>query len=648
MRRAILRALPVAALLALAPATTAGAATFTPVDGDALQAALTTAASNGQADTIVLDAATTYTRSGGFSYSAPSGATLTLTGNGATVTATGSGYAVIVFDGGTVDVSALKVTATPGFDEGFVTRYSGTTAVLDDIAVSGATTGSGASDAISLGGTTVTATNLSATALASQGVQANATSATLTGVTVTGATGRQLQVDGGTAEIADVDLRDPATPSAAGIDVSAPTTVATVRRARVAGSNGAVAVYFSGKLTLTDSLLLIPPGGTRAMTAGDSNNPAVNTSDIDAERVTIVGTGASNQRAAAAGDGGSPEADQHTVTLSDSIVFAIPNPLACSAPAGAATNLITVTSTALPAGGTNPNTCTDNGPGITLGAGVTNLLPAFADAAGGDYRPLHTSPLLDLGPTIDPLVGADLGGGLRFVGGAVDLGAYEYQRSAPEVTVGATPASPVGGRPVALSATATDADPGETALLTYAWTFSDGGSASGASPLHVFPVIGPASATVTVTDPTGQATTKVVALNVVAPPAGSLDPPAAPGAPAAATDRTAPALTALRVAKTIRRGARLPAAVGRGGQVRFRLSEAATVVARFERINGKRAVRVPGSVTLKLAAGERAVRFTGRLSKTRALKPGVYRIVLTPTDAARNTGRAVRATFTLR
>ena len=384
------------------------------------------------------------------------------------------------------------------------------------------------------------------------------------------------------------------------------------------------------------------------LTVGDSNNNAVHKSSIDAQRVTIVGTGASNQRAAAAGDGGNGEADEHTITLTDSIVSAIPNPLSCSAPAGAATNSITVTRTSLPPGGSVNNTCTDNGPGITLGPGVTNLAPVFADAPAGDYRPLRTSPLLDLGPGADPLVGADLGGGLRFVNGAVDLGAYEYQRSAPEVTAGASPASPVAGQPVTLTATATDADPGETALLTYAWSFSDGTTATGASPLHVFPVIGPATATVTVTDPTGLTTEKVVPLNLVAPGAAGQTPTPAPGPATPAADRTAPALTALRVTKTIRRGSKLPAAVTRGGQVRFTLSEAATVSVRFERVAGKRSVRVPGTVKLKLRAGKRALRFTGRLSKTRTLKPGAYRIVLTPTDAAGNAGRAVRAAFTLR
>lgn len=101
-------------------------------------------------------------------------------------------------------------------------------------------------------------------------------------------------------------------------------------------------------------------------------------------------------------------------------------------------------------------------------------------------------------------------------------------------------------------------------------------------------------------------------------------------------------------AKTIRLGAKLPGAVPRGGQVRFTLSEAATVTVRFERLAGRRRVRVPGSFKLKLAAGKRSVRFTGRVTRRRTLKPGAYRIVLTATDAAGNAAPAARAGFSLR
>ena len=516
--------------------------------------------------------------------------------------------------------------------------------------MSGQTSGVGASSGLYLGGGSVTATNVASSALASTGVYVNATTATLTGVRVSAATSRQIQVTGGTSEITDVDLRDPGAATVTGIEIEGSAAEATVRRARIADAAAATLVLVGGTLTLTDSLILLPDAYSRGLAAGDSSNPAASSSSIDAQRLTIVGTDNVGQLAAAAGDGSTNEPDHHTITLTDSIVTGVPTPLLCSEPNLQALpdNEITVDRTALPTGSTNFNSCGDgpSDPGITLGAGVTYLAPVFADAAAGDYRPLHTSPLLDLGATLDPLVGADLGGGLRFIGDAVDLGAYEYQRTAPDVTVASAPAAPVAGQPATLIATGSDADPGETALLTYAWTFSDGGSATGASPLHVFPVIGPATATVTVTDPAGQQTTKALQLGVVAPPAGSLDRAGGAGTPAA--DTTIPRLTGLRVAKSIRRGKKLPAAVTSGGQVRFTLSEAARVAVRFERLRGKRSVRVPGTIRLQLAAGARAIRFAGRISRTRSLKPGTHRIVLTPTDATGNVGDDVRATFTLR
>lgn len=657
MRTVTFRGLLLAALLTLVPAAGARAATFTPTDGAELQQALTTAAADNQDDTIILDGATTYTRSGGFAYSSGHTANLTLVGNGATVTGTGSGLHLMVFDGGTIDISGLKVQAVQAFDYAFTTRYSGTTATLRDITVSGATSDTGASYGFFLGGDSVTATNLTANVLASQGIAASATSLALTGASVSSATGRQIEVTQGTAVLNDLNLHDPEIPSVSGIEVDAPGAVATVQRARISGSTPAASAYFSGNLTLTDSLLLVSAPSGRGLVAGDINNSSAKSSTIDAQRVTIVGTGASNQIAAVAGDGGGTTgADHHTITIGDSIIANIPTVASCNEPDAAATNTIAFATTAFPAGFSTTNSCADGmgDPGITFGSGMTTQAPVFADAAAGDYRQLRTSPLLDLGATSDPGMGADLGGGLRFVNGAVDLGAYEYQRAAPAVTAGGSP-SPVAGQPVTLTATATDADPGETAQLTYAWAFSDGGTATGASVEHVFAQVGSATATVTVTDPTGLKTVKDVPLTIAAvPPAGggatpTPGTPAGPAAPAGTPpDRTPPALRSLRVAKTISRGAKLPGAVTRGGQVRFTLSEAATVAVRFERLAGKRAVRVPGSFKLKLAAGKRSLRFTGRVTRKRTLKPGAYRMVLTATDAAGNAAAPVRAAFTLR
>lgn len=95
----------------------------------------------------------------------------------------------------------------------------------------------------------------------------------------------------------------------------------------------------------------------------------------------------------------------------------------------------------------------------------------------------------------------------------------------------------------------------------------------------------------------------------------------------------------------------------RGTNVSFALSEPATVrlaVERCAKRAGKRkrgrCVRwkaLRGGLTKAGAQGPNTLRFDGRL-RGKALKPGAYRLVLTPRDAAANVGKAVRAAFAVR
>ena len=127
------------------------------------------------------------------------------------------------------------------------------------------------------------------------------------------------------------------------------------------------------------------------------------------------------------------------------------------------------------------------------------------------------------------------------------------------------------------------------------------------------------------------------------PVAPAAPAPPGPGAPPAVPDTTAPVLSAVQVAKAIRRsGATRPPVT-----IRLRLSEPATLRLTFQRRRGKRYVAVTGAVTLSLAAGAQRVRFAGRISKARRLALGDHRITLTATDAAGNRSKAVRALFRL-
>ena len=129
-------------------------------------------------------------------------------------------------------------------------------------------------------------------------------------------------------------------------------------------------------------------------------------------------------------------------------------------------------------------------------------------------------------------------------------------------------------------------------------------------------------------------------------------------------DTTKPKLSKLKLsAKRFRIGRKLAsaAAVRTGTTIRYTLSEAATVTLSFERVHagrkvGKRCVKAkrsnrrrkackryaavkPALLFANQAAGQRGIRFEGRLSRRKTLKPGLYRLTLRARDARRETAR---------
>lgn len=80
-----------------------------------------------------------------------------------------------------------------------------------------------------------------------------------------------------------------------------------------------------------------------------------------------------------------------------------------------------------------------------------------------------------------------------------------------------------------------------------------------------------------------------------------------------------------------------------GTRVSYTLNVAATVRFTIERAGRGRFVRVGGSFSRSRAAGADRFTFTGRVAR-RALKPGRYRLVATPTAKGR-TGAPIRALF---
>jgi hypothetical protein len=125
-------------------------------------------------------------------------------------------------------------------------------------------------------------------------------------------------------------------------------------------------------------------------------------------------------------------------------------------------------------------------------------------------------------------------------------------------------------------------------------------------------------------------------------------------------DRQAPVLSALK-AKPKRFRAATRKRPRRGTTVSFALSEPATVRVVVERCSkrarnrrtGKRTGRcvrfkaMRGAFSKPGVKGANSFRFKGRL-RGKALKSGAYRLKVTPTDAAANRGKAVRARFAVR
>ena len=207
-------------------------------------------------------------------------------------------------------------------------------------------------------------------------------------------------------------------------------TTAEVRRLRSVGVTFPMRAAFGGAaLTVSDSLLVLPTGvNSTALEAGDANNPATHTATLDADRVTIVGDPAANQRGASvfANSAG----DNFKVRIHDSVISGVKTPLLCSWLAG--TGLTSADWSSLPATG-------DVNAGGGCSAPRTNAVtaePIFVNAASGDYHQRNDSPLIDAGDPAPLAATRDLDGLPRPVG-RTDLGAYEYQPPAASEPGGA-------------------------------------------------------------------------------------------------------------------------------------------------------------------------------------------------------------------
>lgn len=258
----------------------------------------------------------------------------------------------------------------------------------------------------------------------------------------------------------------------------------------------------------------------------------------------------------------------------------------------------------------------------------------FNDVNAGDLRPRAGSPLIDSGnPSLNPnhvdfahkprVVDGDGDGAMTH-----DIGAYEYQRQAPSVTL--TPAKTELALLEATSFTAGASDPDGEAL-TYAWKIDDTVSPfTGDALTGGFVSSGQHTVMVTVTDGVGLSGSASVVVNVAQ---SGANPPTGPSGPACPAVIYAAMKVTTKPTKAFRRGNRGFKVVKKAKQPYFALKTGAAGKFRLQlsSVRGKKVNPLPGNQTIKLKKGTNKLVFGGGWAKKK-LKKGSYRLSVVPAE----------------
>lgn len=405
-------------------------------------------------------------------------------------------------------------------------------------------------------------------------------------------------------------------PVAVGADVSS-ATPAVVRDSITA--NQGVLVGTSGG-AVDDSLIRTAAGTQPEL--GIGLDASVGSGTVVARHDTLIGSSSAGSIGVSvpAFPAGAPATSKGTIESSIVRGYAASFSAVASAPFFSATTTVAVNHSFYDGALDPDHTGTNATATITPDATSGNKDPLFVNAAGGDFHLTAGSPAIDAGEATvaSGESSTDLDGNPRVVTGhkglqpTSDVGAYEFQPSAPTATARVEESSVVLGTPDTFGATGGDASPGDA--VTFTWLFDDGGTAAGPTVTHIFTTPGPHTATVTVTDLDGFTADAQVALTVTVP---------------------RPKLTNLTIKPRALRN-------GRKATISYRDSEPGTVRLTVQRVKKHGKFARAGTLAHRSVAGVNRITY-----RPRKLRPGRYRIVAVPTDAA-GAGPAVTARFTVR
>ena len=466
-----------------------------------VQEALNLAAgSTTEADRVLIGPGT-YSRPDGFAYSSGDAAnTVDVVGVGSarpTLTATGAAPTVLAIAQIGSSVSGLEI-------------------VLPNVAdAKGLSLGDNVAEDLVIRGPVAPSIKQTGASIGSGGTIADST------ITIPAGQPGTFGIDVGTMQPATV--RDSTISARIGIRIASEGVTTTIRRNRI--SSIGEGIFIAWGLIEIDNTLIDLAGGslTPSTGIGARASASVPTTAVDARHLIIRNGNAQSVGIGAYAD---HTTEAVTVTLRNSIIRDVASALDLQTfTACMCSGTVTVDSASNDYDQTTNNASGDGVEDINQAA-IVNVDPLFVNpvfgTAGlsGDYRLGYDSQLIDKGEA--SVLGSgefDLGGNPRIVdgvapfsGAARDIGAHEYQRLAPTAQAGASVTSAASGDPVGFdSAGSTDPD-GDP--LTFAWSFDDGGSATGATANHAFATGGAHTATLTVTDPTGLTATDVASVQI--------------------------------------------------------------------------------------------------------------------------------------